>query len=76
MAAFQASLFGRFWPSPEASPRSKRKSKESKRIKELERDVRRKDRALAEATALLVLKKKVQAIWGDADDDTPEGSET
>lgn len=28
------------------------------KIKELEKDVRRKDRALAETTALLVLKKK------------------
>lgn len=35
-----------------------------KRIKELERDLRRKDRALAETTALLVLQKKAQLIWG------------
>jgi transposase len=43
------------------------------RIKELEREVRRKDKALAETAALLVLKKKVQEIWGtweDADDTT------
>ena len=40
------------------------------RIKELERELRRKDKALAETAALLVLKKKVQAIWGDEDDDT------
>lgn len=33
-----------------------------KRIKELERDVRRKDNALAETTALLVLSKKFEAI--------------
>jgi transposase len=33
-----------------------------KRIKELERDLRRKDRALAETTALLVLSKKFEAI--------------
>jgi len=43
---------------------------ERKRIKELERELRRKDKALAEAAALLVLKKKAQAIWGDEDDDT------
>jgi transposase len=30
----------------------------------------RKDRALAEVTALLALKKKVQELWGDEDDDT------
>ena len=42
----------------------------TKRIKELERELRRKDRALAEAAAILVLKKKVAALWGDGDDDT------
>jgi transposase-like protein len=39
-----------------------------KRIKGLEKELRRKEKALAEAAALLVLQKKVQAIWGD-----PEG---
>jgi transposase-like protein len=35
------------------------------RIRELERELRRKDAALAETAALLALKKKAQAIWGD-----------
>ena len=35
-----------------------------KRVKDLERDLARKDRALAETAALLVLRKKAQAIWG------------
>jgi hypothetical protein len=39
-------------------------------VKELARELRRKDRALAEAAALLVLQKKVRALWGDGDDDT------
>ncbi len=43
---------------------------EAARIHDLERELRRKDRALAETAALLVLKKKVQEIWGDADDIT------
>jgi transposase len=47
---------------------------DGKRIKELERELRRKDKALAEAAALLVLQKKVRDIWGDADDDTDEGN--
>ena len=50
-------------------------SAEAQRIQELERELRRKDRALAETAALIVLKKKVLAIWGDADDTmerTPE----
>ena len=36
-----------------------------KRINELERELRRKDKALAEMSALVVLKKKVAALWGD-----------
>ena len=38
-----------------------------KRTKALERDLNRKDKALAETAALLVLKKKVQEIWGEAE---------
>lgn len=44
-----------------ASPQATRQDR--KRIKELERDLRRKDRALAETAALLVLSKKVEAIF-------------
>jgi transposase-like protein len=51
-------------------------SAEARRIQELERELRRKDKALAETAALLVLKKKLQTIWGDADDSTDAQSET
>jgi transposase len=44
-------------------------------IRKLERELARKEKALAEAAALLVLKKKVDQIWGVEDDDTDEGSE-
>jgi transposase len=44
-------------------------SPEKRRVRELEKELRRKDKALAETAALLVLKKKAQAIWGDEDDD-------
>ena len=50
------------------APRSTRA--EGKRVRELEKQLRRKDRALAEAAALLMLQKKIQALWGDEDDDT------
>ena len=40
---------------------------DKKKIKELERDLSRKDRALAETTALLVLKKKADLIWGSGE---------
>ena len=43
--------------------------KEDKRkIKKLESELRRKEKALAETAALLVLRKKAQAIWGDEED--------
>jgi len=40
-----------------------------KRMRELEKELRRKDRALAETAALLVLRKKVAAIWGESGDE-------
>ena len=46
------------------------KSAEAKRIKELERELRRKEKALAEAAALLILRKKAEALWGDEDAST------
>ena len=49
--------------------------KEGKRVRELERELRRKDRALAETAALLVLQKKAQAIWGDEDESTDPRSD-
>jgi transposase-like protein len=60
------------------SPTGKRSPKsgaEAKRIRELERQLLRKDKALAEAAALLILQKKVQALWGDADADTESESD-
>ena len=53
----------------------RRPSADTKRIKELERELRNKEKALAETAALLVLRKKLNALWGGADDDTDEGNE-
>jgi len=39
-----------------------------KHIKQLEAELRRKDKALAEAAALLVLQKKVRALWAEPED--------
>jgi hypothetical protein len=50
----------------EALRPQKKPSGGSKKVRELEKQLRRKDKALAEAAALLVLQKKTQAIWGDA----------
>ena len=41
---------------------------DQQRLKELERELKRKEKALAETAALLVLSKKAEAIWGDKED--------
>lgn len=41
---------------------------EQQRNKALEQELRRKDKALAETAALLVLRKKAEAIWGESED--------
>ncbi len=46
-----------------------RKDPKDQRIKELERELRRKEKALAETAALLTLKKTAQQIWGDSEDE-------
>lgn len=52
-----------------ARPSSKT-SGETRRINELEKELLRKDKALAEAAAILILQKKVQSIWGGEDEPT------
>jgi len=39
-----------------------------KRNKQLEKELERKDKALAELAALMILKKKAEAIWGEKED--------
>lgn len=45
-------------------------NQERKKIRTLERELKRKDKALAETAALLVLQGKARALWGDEGDDT------
>jgi transposase-like protein len=51
---------------PRRSPEEREKDD---KIQRLEREIRRKDKVLAETTALLVLKKKAELIWGLVDDE-------
>ena len=59
--------------------RPKRKrglSPEQKRIRKLEKELARKEKALAEAAALLVLRKKAEAFFlGEEEGDTTDGSD-
>lgn len=56
----------------DAAKKPRGPSPEARELVVLRRDLRRKDTALAEVSALLVLKKKADAIWGVVDDDTDE----
>ena len=67
LEAWRESMLGALRP---AKSKHGTKSIEARRVRELETEVRRKDKALAEAAALLLLQKKVRDLWGDEDDDT------
>ena len=45
------------------------RKEDRRKIKKLESELHRKERALAETAALLVLRKKAQAIWGEEEDE-------
>ena len=56
--------------SLDAVPVSSRElSRAKKKTKQLEKELRRKEKALAETAALLTLSKKASAIWGINEDD-------
>jgi hypothetical protein len=53
---------------PEEARASPQQTKQDRRrIRELEREVLRKDRALAETAALLVLSRKLEAVFNNKD---------
>jgi len=57
--------------SENQAPDGKSKNEQKKlklEIKELKRELNRKEKALCEAAALLVLSKKCQAIWGEQEE--------
>lgn len=65
-AEFIASLTG----APASSQQEKAQVKgDKKRINQLETELRRKEKALAEAAALLILGKKLQAFYGEGSED-------
>jgi transposase-like protein len=72
LAEWRAAALEALAPTLKRAPKS---GADAKRIRELERQLLRKDKALAEAAALLILQKKVQALWGDADADTESESD-
>ena len=47
----------------------KRHQEDQREIKRLQQELRRKEKALAEAAALLIASKKIQAYWGEDEGD-------
>jgi transposase-like protein len=60
----QAALHGQHDALVSRQAERQQSREDQKRIKQLERELNRKEKALAEAAALLVLGKKFEAIWG------------
>jgi len=52
------------WDRSAARQIARETKDDRKRIHELERELARKEKALAEAAALMILRKKADAIWG------------
>jgi len=68
--AWKAACAGANALSDEQSKQNRQAAKaEKKRVKKLEAELRRKEKALAETAALLTLSKKAEAIWGPKDED-------
>lgn len=56
------------WERDASARRADAVREERRKAKSLERELKRKEKALAEAAALLVLRKKANAIWGEDED--------
>jgi hypothetical protein len=57
-------------PNPKLQHETAKQSKaDKKQLRQLEKELRRKERALAEAAALLVLRKKLKAFYGEDQED-------
>lgn len=59
-ADFEAAL------EPVRHPANKQLAIEQRKVKQLEKELKRKEKALAETATLLVISKKMQAIWGNS----------
>lgn len=71
LEAAESALAGKTSKKP-SGPEDKRVKDLEREVKGLQDDLRRKEKALAEVTALLVLKKKMDLLLGrDVDDDEP-----
>ncbi len=56
------------WEAATARAHREARKGEQRTLRELRTELRRKEQALTETAALLVLRKKAQAIWGEGED--------
>jgi transposase-like protein len=63
----QSALLGYKASKQVEQDKTRSRQEDQKKIKMLERELVRKEKALAETAALLVLRKKCNAIWGDGE---------
>ena len=65
----EGAIAGNETPGVLNKPERRLLHKERKKSRALEKELNRKEKALAETAALLVLKKKAQTLWGDREDE-------
>ena len=64
------SCLGSFSGQSQRDVQAQRQHKnDQQKLHSLKRELRRKDKALAESAALLVLSKKLEAIWAEVEDE-------
>ncbi len=57
------------WAEERRQEHARQSREQGRRIRDLKRELRRKEKALAETAALLTLSKKARAIWGESEDE-------
>lgn len=65
----QACIQGQMSEAERRKQEREQAKRDKKKIKQLERELNRKEKALAETAALLALRKKLNALWGEDEDD-------
>lgn len=63
------SLTGFSTTEQQTSLNRKQQQADQKQIKQLKQEIKRKDKALAEAAAILILRKKLDTLWGEDEDE-------
>lgn len=69
LAEWRSQIDAALQPVKKSSQERKELGAEKEKVKKLEKELRRKDKALAEVSALLILKKKADLLWGSEEDE-------